>query len=365
MKSWFHHMPASSCRHTTLPLAILAVLAWLPAQPCLANLPQIVPLRFSLAAPTEAGSPCGHDGQPSATESPAPPTGTRAAQGPAKSGKPAPRFEFEHRPTPLRTYFLNNDSNAAELDTVILHPDGVSESLGIERQQDKNTQVSFRLPMADGPGHGAHNIYATEKKLAGDTLLVRSAKWLTIQHSCGWGHEWKFDEQRQTALSLAEIPLEIVVDKLWDPNFHSTVMSGDTLSIRVLAHGEPAVGATITVSSEKGWSKTLSADAQGRATVQLIRDYYPISWLDFKRTTPGEVLITAQYEEQKSGTINGAPYSRISHLASFPWRYYPARGDYSSYSHGLLAALAGMSITGFGFVIHRRRKNRGLRKLPW
>ena len=50
-----------------------------------------------------------------------------------------------------------------------------------------------------------------------------------MHHSCGWGHDGKFDETLINPQSLDTIPFEIVVEKLWDTNFHARVTSGNRL----------------------------------------------------------------------------------------------------------------------------------------
>jgi len=219
--------------------------------------------------------------------------------------------------------------------------------------------------MEDGPHHGANNLYAFDKKVTDETLFVRNAKWVTIQHSCGWGHDEKFNDVRQKSQSHDTVPLEIVVDHIWDTNFHSTVMSGDTINLIVLSYGKPAAGARMSIISEKGWRKTVTTDSEGKASFQMVRDYYPETWSAFHRTEKGMVKFQASYSDDESGIYDGQSYKKTNYSATFSWRYYPARKEYTSLTIGLLLAVFAMGITGGGIFYFRQRRWRGMEKLAW
>jgi len=263
---------------------------------------------------------------------------------------------------PARKYFLNGPLVSEQALGYILHADRSVSDLLLD--QGEQTRVAVNLPMGDGLGsHGANNIYAVDQQIVGETLIVRNAKWVTIHHSCGWGHGPKFDEPRQLSQSLDKIPLEIVVEDLWDKNFHSTVMSGDQIHLKVLHFGQPAPRAKITVISEKGWQKTLTTDDSGAAQFQLVRDYYPESWSAFHRTEKGRIKFLAEYRTREPGTFQGQNFQQTSYSATFPWRYYPAQREYSSLMIGLLVVMFGLGISGMGVFVYRQRRQTGLKKL--
>jgi hypothetical protein len=323
-------------------------------------------LWFSLKPASEDGKTGGRpSGRPSGKPSEKPagkPEGKPSGRpGGRSGGRPPSRFESEHRPMPLRKYFLNGPHANAQ--GFVLHPDLTVSELSLEL--GNNANGSIMLGMADGPHHGANNLYVFDKQVSGETLHVRNAKWVTIQHSCGWGHDEKFNDTRQTSQSLDTIPLEIVVDHIWDTNFHSTVMSGDSINLKVFSYGKPAAGARVTIISEKGWRKTVRTDDLGKASFQMVRDYYPESWSAFHRTEKGMVKFQASYGNDDSGVFEGQNFQDTKYSATFSWRYYPARQEYTSLTVGLLLAVFAMAITGAGIYYYRQRRWRGMEKLAW
>ncbi len=336
------------------------------------------PLPTLWLSPAPAGKPGGgHEHLPAATR---PANESPGNQGAAAktTGRPSPPrqepsghdhgqaatgdrnlLESEHRPKASRSYQLNDRNCHGTISALLRRADGTLGTAEVA-----GDLVRFTAAMGDGPAHGANNLYVTEQWLDPDnTLVVRVAKWITMHHSCGWGHSHKFDPQRVTPQSLETIPFEIVLDDLWDSNFHSRLRSGDLLRITVLAQGKPAAGAEVTVHSAEGWIKELRTGADGTASTQLIRDYYPRIWSEFKRTRRGPLMITATYTAGQSGIFEGQPYNTIRYSGSLPWNYQPARQDFSSYIHGLLVALVMLTGSGFGIWIFRERRKKPYREV--
>ena len=280
---------------------------------------------------------------------------------PGASDKPE-RFESEHRPLPVRTYFLQPSSGDAMVSGLVQKADGSTMPIDPVREAG-NVKLSFPATMGEGPMHGPNNVYAVESHVEGDTLILRTAKWCTLHHNCGWGHDHKFDAARLAARSSDQVPFEIVAHDLWDFNFHSRLMSGDELLLDVLFRGKPVAWATVRVTSDKGWSRELLTNAEGRATVQLIRDTFPASWSLFDRNEKGEVRVEARYALAETGSLNGQAYNRIEMVSTFPWRYSPARREYTSLAYGLLVALVTMSVSGLGVYIHRERRRQPRREI--
>lgn len=269
--------------------------------------------------------------------------------------------ESEHRPQPSRTYWLNTCALSPAAEAFVLRPEGQCQDLQAELDEHE-VRVTVSTPMGEGPAHGANNVYLIDRRVAEGRLLVATAKWLTIHHNCGWGHDHKFNPARMTAQVAVRAPLEIVVDDLWDKNFHSNVMAGDRLDFRVLTYGQPAPGATVEIESEQGWRKRLRTDRQGFGSVQLVRDYYPESWELFDRTRPGRFKMTAHYESRAEGEYEGIPYAGVRMNTTFAWRYYPARREYVSRALGLLVAALVMVACSFGVFLYRERRTRPYRE---
>ena len=329
-----------------LILFVLVLLILVPGASTQANYRDLAPLRLSLAPLSAAGAEdCGHAPAPDSV----PATGR-------PQGQPRPAQESEHRPVPTRTYHFNEHRRQADIKAYVRRPDG--SVIQPELRLGVNPSLSFPTPFGDGPMHGANNVYVVEQGVDDSVFVVRTAKWITMHHSCRWGHDGKFDETLINPQSLDTIPFEIVVDKLWDTNFHARVTSGNQLRIRILSFGRPVQGAKVTLTTDKGWSKTVVSDKEGVASVQLIRDYYPPTWSEFHRTHRGRFLVTAQYDEDQQGVYKGKPYEHISYVATHPWKYSPSERDYSSYSYGLLIGILAMTVSGVGVYAYRERRKR-------
>ncbi|MDH3328206.1 MAG: hypothetical protein OEM01_03145 [Desulfobulbaceae bacterium] len=311
----------------------------------------IEPLRLSLNPPSSvSGEDCGHNPVP------APSSGR-------PGGRSGPVEESEHRPVPKRTYHLNDLRRLAVVQAFVRRPDG--SVIKPELHLGVNPGLSFNTPMGDGPVHGANSVYVVEQGVENNLLLVRTAKWITMHHNCGWGHDGKFDETKTNPQPLGSIPFEIVINKLWDPNFHASVTSGDKLIVTVLSYGKPVPGARVSLSTEKGWSKQIVTDENGRATLQLIRDYYPSSWTEFHRSYRGKFLVTAQYDVDQNGSYQDKPYKRISYITTLPWKYSPSRQDYSSYTYGLLIGTLSLTVSGIGVYAYRERRRKPYKRISF
>jgi hypothetical protein len=317
----------------------------LPGTNLFANVSDLEPLRLSFSGATGKGPVCEQHGPPSETK-----------KGEKKGGRPPAAQESEHRPVAQRTYYFGTYRKSATVAAYVRRPDG--KVINPELTLGYKSHVSFPTPFGNGSVHGANNVYVVEQGVDDEVLTIRAAKWITMHHNCGWGHDNKFDETLINPQPLKTIPLEIVIDKLWDPNFHFSVASGDILQITVLSYGKPVSGATVVLSSEKGWNKEVVTDKDGKAPIQMIRDYYPSLWAKFKRTHRGEFLVTAHYNAEQKGSFDGDAYQRASYTATLPWKYSPSLNDYASYSYGLALALLAMTVSGFGIYIYREHRKK-------
>ncbi|MGB3210341.1 MAG: hypothetical protein WBB19_06510 [Desulforhopalus sp.] len=333
---------------------LIPVLCLVPGNSLSAKSGEPEPLRLSFLGNSAGGADCQQHG-PSA-----PPQAKKAKK---SGGRPPSVHESEHRPVARRTYYFNEHRRRALIKAYVRQPGG--RVIEPELRLGHKPNVSFTTPFGNGPAHGANNIYIVEQGVDNEVLTIRTAKWITMHHNCGWGHEGKFNETLTSPQPLETIPFEIVIDNLWDRNFHLSVTSGDRLGITVLSYGKPVPGAAVTVSSEQGWSKRVATDTNGRASVQLIRDYYPPLWSTFKRTHRGEFLVTASYDTDQRGNFRGDAYRHTRYITTFPWQYSPSTRDYASYSFGLALGLVGMTVSGFGVYIYRERRRKPYRGISF
>ena len=273
-------------------------------------------------------------------------------------GKGRPQgFESEHTPQFMRQYRLISSGLAPDMEAFVLHPTGDISRAGIESAQG-GTTISFKTPFGDGPMHGVHNLYVVDKQVIDNRLVIRIAKWHTVHHSCGWGHAYKYDSDRIRAKILDSIPLEISCNALWDRNFHSNVRSGDLLHFDVRRYGVPVPGAKIRLISGKGWTKQSVTGADGTASFQLIRDYYPTRWNEFHSRHRERFTVITEYEVPENGSFSGQEYTHIQYVSSIPWTYAPARSDYTSYLSGLFIGFFALTAGGVGVYAHRQRRRK-------
>ncbi len=205
------------------------------------------------------------------------------------------------------------------------------------------------------PHEGFYNAYMTSARVDGETLRISVAKAEVLRHSCREGHDHVAASMPYRTLDGAAI--EIVRERLADENFHTRIASGDRLSFRVLVGGAPAAGARVRMHTQEGWSKQVVADDQGRASFQIIRDYYP-EWSAFEQRHQESFLVVAEHEAEQAGSHDGQPFARVRYVATLPGSYHPSARDYASYGYGLGAGLVGLTLTGGGILLHRRRRPR-------
>jgi len=280
-----------------------------------------------------------------------------------KRGGPG-QFESEHRPISLRRYRLSASTLYGSLQAFVRRPDGTVTVPQIEKEKEGVT-VSFQTPFGDGPMHGIHTLYVIDQGVENGRLWVRTAKWHTVHHSCGWGHGYKYDKDRILTEPLDAAPLEILCREFWDGNFHSKVQSGDRLQFRVFSYGVPAAGAEVRLTSGRGWSRRAVTAEDGTASFQLIRDYYPERWQDFDRRHRERFTVVAESEIQRQGRFSGKDYGRIRYIASIPWTYTPSRKEYTSSIFGLSIGFITMALAAAGIYVYRERRMRPYREVAF
>lgn len=259
-------------------------------------------------------------------------------------------------------WYLNRHDLSPDARAYILRSDGTLAEGGLNHGP-KGWELQVDTKPMDGSLDGVFTIYVVDRRVSDGALLVRVAKMNMINHSCGWGHKFKFDRQRRDPKSLPSVPLEIVCSGLWDGSFHSRTMSGDRFSCTILENGKTAPGASVAFSTGSGWTKTVEADDAGNASVQLIRDYYPEKWSDFDSRKRGSILVTAVYEKEEKGVFNNSPYGKVRMISTLPWRYQPARKEYTSYAYGLVIAALFTVASGAGIYVYRQRRRKPYREV--
>lgn len=267
----------------------------------------------------------------------------------------------EHRATPVKKFYLNIHDLSDSAKAYVLRPDGSILEGRLSHEEGAWT-VTFDTKPMDGSMDGVFNVYVVDKQVSGETLLIRVAKINVINHSCGWGHKYRFHKERLMPKHLDSIPLEIVGYDLWNSYFHTQTMSGDRFVFSVLYYGRP-VKAAVTVRTQSGWMKMLKTDDNGQGMFQIIRDYYPDKWSDFKARKRSGLILRAEYEADEKGVYEGRQYNKVKIVTTLPWKYQPQRREYTSYAYGLGIAVAFAIAGGFAIYIHRERRKRPYREV--
>jgi hypothetical protein len=212
------------------------------------------------------------------------------------------------------------------------------------------------------PDEGFYNAYLTHQWLNADEglRLVHIAKAEVLKHSCREGHD---DVQpKMPPRHNPAIALELVRERLPKENFHTLQSHGDTVSFRVLRHGEPLPGASVTFTTAQGWSRQALSDSEGRVSYTLIRDYYP-PWHEFEKRKAQPYLVSAVHSVAEAGELDGQAYQRTVYRSSYAGNYYPSPRDYESYAYGISFALFALLATGIAIYLYRRRRQRLYREV--
>jgi len=268
-------------------------------------------------------------------------------------------IEPSMRPMPKRSYVLSSSDISVNASAYLVLADGTLGKISLSRDE-KEAKVEFETPVGDGPAHGANNVYVVDKKVAEGTLYVRTAKWISMHHSCGWGHDYKYNEERTAPRVLADIPLDLKVGSLWSGNFHDNVYSGDMIEIEAFNYGRPAAGTNISVTTDEKWTKRLRTDDAGKTSFRLIEDYFSDDWSRFNRGDKRAFSLVANYEAIEEGEYNGEKYEKVKMTTTLHWKYSPGKKGYESYSAGLYAGIFTIGIGGLGIYFHRSRKKNPL-----
>ncbi len=200
---------------------------------------------------------------------------------------------------------------------------------------------------------GYYNLFMIDRQVVDGVLQENVLKNEALSHSCRNGHGHVKD--MVPPLYFKGTSFDIIRERLPRESFHLRIGSGDIVSYKVLLNGKPVSGATVTMSTQKGWTKTLKTDSEGRVAFEMIRDYYP-PWHEFKKRHMENFLIIAKYESNESGIYQGKHYNNIHYTATTAGNYYPSAREYKSYAYGLLIGLIGLTSSIFFIYFHRRRR---------
>jgi len=203
---------------------------------------------------------------------------------------------------------------------------------------------------------GYYNVYLVMQRVSGDTLYVDVAKAELLSHSCRNGHK-NVRRAVKPKIYPEVIPFEIVRERQLNENFHFFIASGDRFTYKPLLNGKPVPGISVTLCTEKGWSKKESTDKTGKAEFQFIQDYFT-HWSEINGRKIYYYLIFSEFTTEKSGKFKGQDYRYVHYSTSLSDGYFPSRTMYLSLVWGLIVFVVALIVIVAGIVIFRERRKK-------
>ncbi|KOR31852.1 hypothetical protein TI05_11010 [Achromatium sp. WMS3] len=256
------------------------------------------------------------------------------------------KFESSHRAKPVKQYWLQESTDPKSITAWLHQANGEIKKLQLHFDESGG-KIIFKSKWADKATHGPNRIFVVSEILWQEKQIIRTAQWLNLNHSCAWGHPFKFTPERLQLTPDPQAPLEIMPIGFWDSNLHDQLDSAHRVTLQILHFGNPAAQATLLVTTGNGWQKRFTADKQGKVTLHLIRDHYPTNWYDFQYRHPQRVWFEASYSPQEQGP---------GYTASLPYRYTPTPYDYKSLTWGLWVFIIASIMTIGAIIIFRYQR---------
>lgn len=126
--------------------------------------------------------------------------------------------------------------------------------------------------------------------------------------------------------------------------------TGDTLPIQVLYKGEPVSEVPVTLTTAKGWQKTVTTDAQGKASFMLIKEIFHNGKIHKK---PEQYLLKAVYAV--NGDADATTEQKEVCTATIALTVYPTPYDWKSKGTGFYVFIASALTIMFAAAIRRKR----------
>ncbi|HUX62579.1 hypothetical protein [Sulfuricella sp.] len=265
-----------------------------------------------------------------------------------RSGPPMKRLWLRSGADPQKAPFAREEADAS-VETLLVTPRGKPEGETLPPPAEGYKGLAFEMP-----AQGFYRIYVTIRKLQGDTLNVSVAK----AEVGNFGHDGDVEEQKRAMTAprvLENAAIEIVRERQDKEGPFAQIRSGTDQAFIVLQKGLPVANARVRFVSHQGWVKEVTSDEQGRASFQVIRDYFP-PWDEFQKRFKANYLVIAEVAAAEAGSHKDQPYTSVRYQATLAGSYYPSPDDYRSYGYGLLVGFAGLLFTGTGVYLYRRRR---------
>ncbi len=217
--------------------------------------------------------------------------------------------------------------------------------------------VSFKMP-----DNGYYNLFYVDGNIKDDILYMTTAKYEHMRYN--HSNDAVYDNEKMAAHSIKEVAFDIVRLREEGETFYHRLYAGNKIRVKAILNSKAIEGASVTLSTKTGWSKTTKTDKDGIATFVLLKDYFP-DWNKFDRRHKNKFLLTATYTEDSAGEYLYDPYKKIKHTTTYPSVYYPNESAYSSYAYGLLAAIITMLLSGVAIYWYRRRNQQPFKEVKF
>jgi hypothetical protein len=194
------------------------------------------------------------------------------------------------------------------------------------------------------PTNGYYNVYAINELQDGEKSLYRVAKLEYLRASHGGENRYTSEIKKPLITDKTKIDLRRITNDKEDSFFYKHSV-GDELLFEATFENKPLANATLNLTMQSGWSKTIRTDENGLAKFKIIRDYFPKSG-EFDKRHKEEILLTLKH----------TPNINEEYILTYPLSFYPSQSDYLSKGYALLL----LSLTLFlaGWIIYRFRRNR-------
>lgn len=194
------------------------------------------------------------------------------------------------------------------------------------------------------PSSGYYNLYAMSEAQQGEKHLHKIAKLEYLRGSHGGEDIYSEDIKKPLFTDKTKIDLMRIKDAEEDSFFYRHSV-GDTLTFKATFENKPLKNATLLLSMQSGWSKTVKTDKEGVAKFTIIRDYFPKSG-EFDKRHKEEMLVTLTHSASENE----------EYLLTYPLSFYPSSSDYLSKGYALLIIIFTLFLSGY--IVYRFRQNR-------
>lgn len=274
--------------------------------------------------------------------------GGMAMGGGEHGGPPMKRLWLRSGADPQKAPFAREEADAS-VEILLVTPRSKPEGEPLPPPAEGHKGLAFEMP-----AQGFYRLYVTTRKLQGYTLNVSVAK----AEVGNFGHDGDEDERKRAMTAprvLENAAIEIVRERQAKEGPFTQIRSGTDQTFIVLQKGMPVAGARVRFVSHQGWVKEVTSDEQGRASFQVIRDYFP-PWDEFQKRFKANYLVIAEVAAAEAGSHKDQPYASVRYQATLAGSYIPSTDDYRSYAWGFGVGLLALLFSGVAIYRYRRRR---------